>query len=401
MAAQFGWPLETQGYLLSALPCGYILGNIPGGILVARGYGLYVLPIALGAWSAITVAVPTVATHHGVGYLLLLRFFMGFSEAFALPAIFGLLATRADDHLPTVLASGSIGVIFSTALCPMLAFWQHGFWIFGSLGLLCAVVWLSPVGPAKSYIQVNVPALDNETTPLKKKSQAPFMQKSELKDLPTPWDFITCVPLWAITLAMTANGWAGYLMFSWAPTYLVRELGVRASGLSILALPMVVGSLSQASAGRIAVFLHEDCGFSLWQVRRGLTIVALVGSTAFLCLFSLQTHLGLAMACCTCASGLQGLWVGGCLASHSDIASKELSGLTFAVSNTCATLPGIVLGPITTYVVRHYSWQANFFGACSTCTLAAIFFACFGTAERLFPKSDRGMSSGGRLRSAV
>merc|ERR1711924_190174 len=73
MAQELGWSIETEGLLLSALPVGYILGNLPGGILTSRGFGPHLLPSVVGLWSLLVMAAPD-ALQGGKELIVLIRF---------------------------------------------------------------------------------------------------------------------------------------------------------------------------------------------------------------------------------------------------------------------------------------------------------------------------------------
>lgn len=82
------------------------------------------------------------------------------------------------------------------------------------------------------------------------------------------------------------------------------------------------------------------------------------------------------MALCACNSA-------GHLSNHADVAPNH-AGITFAVSNTLATIPGILCGPLTAELVTqsHGRWFPVFILAGGINFVGAIIYASQSSASQ-------------------
>lgn len=163
-------------------------------------------------------------------------------------------------------------------------------------------------------------------------------------------DFLVSKPLWAIYTAHFAMNWSSYIIMQWLPTYLSRSLSANAESISLTAVPYVVNSLFGIASGHIADGLLQNKGWSVLNVRRLMTSVGLVGPALFLAIFCVVDDLFFAVVLVSISMGLSACNSAGHLSNHVDVAPNH-AGTTFAISNTIATIPGILCGPVTASLV--------------------------------------------------
>src|ERR1700681_5114958 len=145
IAKQFGLSKSAMGLVLAAFTWAYALGQVPSGWFGDRFGPKRVLTVIMTLWSA--TAVMTGAAF-GFGSLFGTRFLLGLSEAGAFP-----VASRGMQlWFPRVERGRIQGTThffsrFAVAVTPfiagsiMLAFgWRAIFYIFGSLGIVWAIV---------------------------------------------------------------------------------------------------------------------------------------------------------------------------------------------------------------------------------------------------------------------
>ena len=110
-------------------------------------------------------------------------------------------------------------------------------------------------------------------------------------------------------------------------------------------------------------------------MRRLMTVAGLAGPGLCLALFPEVGSLLLAMLVVSAAMGLCAANSAGHLANHADIAPRH-AGVTFAVANTLATVPGMLCGPVTAQLVvaSHGRWFPVFFLAGTINFTAAIIY---------------------------
>ena len=76
----------------------------------------------------------------------------------------------------------------------------------------------------------------------------------------------------------------------------------------------------------------------------------------------------------------------GYMANHADLSTSH-AGLTFAIANTIATLPGLTAGPLTAWLLEHTgdSWPAVFCLAAATNVVCAGLYLFLSRAHVVLP----------------
>ncbi len=132
--------------------------------------------------------------------------------------------------------------------------------------------------------------------------------------------------------------------------------------LSLTALPFAVNAVANVGFGlaadRAAADRARRC--SLLGVRRAATLTGLLGPAACHLLFPLTASPGVAICIVTLSFFLGAATASGYMANHADL-SRHYAGLTFAIANTVATVPGLVAPPFTAWLLDATgSWAAVF-----------------------------------------
>lgn len=83
--AEFSWSTKIQGVALSAFYYGYMVTQLPGGVLARKFGGATMLGLSVGTSGALTLLTPLAARAH-VGVLIALRIAIGMAEGFVYPA---------------------------------------------------------------------------------------------------------------------------------------------------------------------------------------------------------------------------------------------------------------------------------------------------------------------------
>ncbi|CAH2007498.1 unnamed protein product [Acanthoscelides obtectus] len=332
----FNWSLHSQGWILSAFAFGYLTSQLLGSFWATKLGAKNVLISSVLLWSIATFVTPLLAG--SITALVICRIVLGFAEGLGLPTIFHLFAhsipveerSRAFSYL---LASGSVGQTVASVVCPHLN-WEACFYWFGSIGFMWVILWYC------FYPGDTFPG--EETLPL----HMPKVISHNIR-----WaDFIFSKPLWAIYTAHFAMNWSSYIIMQWLPTYLSRYLGANAHSLSLTAVPYIVNSIFGVISGHAADGLLGKKNWSVLNVRRLMTSIGLVGPALFLAIFCVVDNLALALILVSISMGLSASNSAGHLSNHVDVA-PNYAGTTFAISNTIATIPGILCGPVTASLV--------------------------------------------------
>ena len=146
----------------------------------------------------------------------------------------------------------------------------------------------------------------------------------------------------AVYVAHFTHNWSWYLLLSWLPVYLadqgadIHEVGVLAMLPQLLAFALA--NLGAAIADRL---LLECCGWSLLSVRRLMGALSQLGpAIAMGALVVVRGQVSGSILACV-AIGMGSLAQSGFMANILDIAPRH-AGIVLGISNTMATLPGIL-----------------------------------------------------------
>lgn len=368
MSAEFKWDLHSQGWILSAFAIGYMSSMLIGGSAAKRYSGKNILTLAVFMWSLSTFITPC---FDGSIYLLVfLRVLLGVGEGLGLPTIFHIFAhtipveerSRAFGYL---VAMGSVGQTVAALVCPHLS-WKWMFFSFGSLGFVWVLFWVI------FYREVRGP-LEEE-----------FIQPPKVPNSTARWiEFISHWPLWSIYIAHFSMNWSNYIIMQWLPTYLARNLSAETHDIMFTAVPYLMNSLVGVVAGHFAdaLITHK---WTVLSVRRLMTCIGLLGPGIFLLFFSSVSNLALAVLFVSLSMGLSACNSSGHLSNHADIAPNH-AGITFAISNTLATIPGIMCGPLTAELVTqsHGRWFPVFIIAAGVNFVGAVIYQSQSAASQV------------------
>uniref|UniRef100_A0A224XHK8 Putative permease of the major facilitator superfamily protein n=1 Tax=Panstrongylus lignarius TaxID=156445 RepID=A0A224XHK8_9HEMI len=369
MTDEYKWSLHWQGWILSAFAFGYFTSQVVGACAASRFGGKSVLLFAVFLWSVFTSVTPLLAT--SVPALIFCRVILGLGEGLGLPTIFHIFAhsvpieerSRAFGYL---VAAGSVGQTVASLVCPHLA-WRTGFYLFGTLGIVWVLIWV--------VLYQGNRTLDKEELPL----YVPKVTNPNVM-----WcEFVSHWALWAIYLAHFAMNWSNYIIMQWLPTYLARNLGANKESISFTAVPYVINSLVGILSGHFADTLISR-KWSVLSVRRLMTGIGLIGPGIFLLAFCAVDNLLAAVVFVSISMGLCVCNSAGHLSNHADIAPNH-AGVTFAISNTLATIPGILCGPVTAELVTasHGRWFPVFVIAASINFTSAIIYCSQSSASQV------------------
>ena len=143
--------------------------------------------------------------------------------------------------------------------------------------------------------------------------------------------------VWAIAIAHICINWSLYLVLSWFPTFVNRELGADLQLAGFLALaPTIVSLIMAPLAGRLFDRLVGR-GRDRLKVRRTMQSLAFVGITAAMMAITLTDSLILSVTVITLSNALTAFSIGGFATNHLDIAPNQ-SGLLMGVTNTLAAV---------------------------------------------------------------
>jgi len=383
MTKEFGWSKTVSGFVMSSFFIGYLITQVPGGVLAGRFGGKHVLAGGVILWSLFTALTP-IAAYTGFAALIATRIVMGMGEGVTFPSIYALFAR----WVPASSRSRAAGLVFSAiplgVVCAQLATpplvtgfgWPWAFYAFAVLGPLWWIAWqpLTASSPAEHprVSEAELRELEGEAP-----AETP-------RSAPSNRALLGSMAVWAIVIGHFCNNWSGYVMLSWAPFYLLERFGVdfHAIGLYVMA-PSIVSFVCLNGSGALGDALIAR-GFSVVTVRKLMQTIGFGGVTlALIALTQVQT--AEAAVAVMCLSTLLGSAVAaGFACNHLDIAPRH-AGALMGLSNTAGTIPGVIGVTFSGWLVDVTgSWSAVFLVAAGIKLFGLVFFLAFAKGEKQF-----------------
>ncbi|XP_013178070.1 PREDICTED: vesicular glutamate transporter 1 isoform X1 [Papilio xuthus] len=384
---EFDWSSQTKGLVLSSFFYGYLVTQLPGGWLAAKIGGNRVFAIGIGATSLLTLFTPPLA-HTSTALLIAVRIVEGLFEGVTYPCIHAVWSRWAPAseraRLATFAFSGSYaGTVVSMPLCSLLAHytgWPGIFYVFGILGLVWTTIWWLVVKES--------PEKDPHITAaeLKYIQESRGTQTVEGAQLRHPWcAMLTSPPVWAIVVAHFSENWGFYTLLTFLPTFMKDVFKFETSSAGwVSALPYLAMALVLQVAGHLSDWLLRRGTFSRTNIRKIFNCGAFLSQTIFMVAAAYSSNVVACVVFLTIAVGLGGFAWSGFSVNHLDIAPPHASVL-MGLSNTVATLPGIISPPLAGAIVTDRTaeqWRIVFFISSAIYLVGAIIYGWLCSAER-------------------
>ena len=392
IAEDNGWSPTVQGAVMSAFFLGYVTLQIPAGYLSDRFGGKWVLGLGVLFWSLFTLLTPASATL-GITVLLACRFLMGVAEAVTWPSIYSLYSrwVHPDRRASAVglmnsgISGGSVIALICTPWLISVWSWQGAFYLYGLLGIIWFMVW-APVAQSRPADKTDWDTPNASTATAEVGSATDRNDATALTVYPrlTVRGMLGSRAVWAIAIAHICINWSLYLVLSWFPTFVNRELGADLQLAGFLALaPTIVSLIMAPLAGRLFDRLVAG-GRDRLKVRRTMQSLAFVGITAAMMAITLADSLVLSVAVITLSNALTAFSIGGFATNHLDIAPNQ-SGLLMGVTNTLAAVSSSASVFVSGWIQDlSGGWDAVFLTAAGVSVFGAVIYASLAGVEREF-----------------
>ncbi|MHA3890603.1 MFS transporter [Acinetobacter sp. GXMZU3951] len=366
MSQELGLNSVTMGYIFSAFGWAYVIGQIPGGWLLDKFGARRVYFWSIMLWSIFTVMLGFVDIWGSIpliiASLFILRFMVGLSESPAFPGNSQIVAA----WFPTK-ERGTAAAIFNSAqyfatviFAPFMGWlvaeihWQSVFWIMGGLGIVVAFIWLKVIYSPEKHPSVNSEELkfikaggaitnmgENQTKAVDGK---PKVSLKNIKSL------LASRMLLGIFIAQYCITCLTYFFLTWFPVYLVKErhMSILQAGFAAVA-PALCGFIGGILGGLVSDRLIK-MNRSLTFARKLPIILGLFLSTSIVICNYVESHTAIIffMSLAFFGKGFGSLgW-----AVMSDVAPKEMVGLSGGLFNTFGNTAGIVIPIVIGYIIN-------------------------------------------------
>lgn len=348
----FNWDMGVMGLAMSMFGVGYILTQIPAGLLSDRFGGRKVLAAGSVGWSFFTLLTPLAWTPL---LMYLVRGLLGLAEGLNFPGSTSVLSRwvprKARARIQGMNLSGvAAGPLIATPLTVwiMTQFgWKAVFYFYGVMGFVWAAVWLlySTERPSDHKGMTSEDLREIEAS---REAEAGV----SVGDAP-----IRSKAVWGLAAAYFCFTYTWWLFLNWLPTYLVQARGYTVIKMGFYAsLPWLAALISSNGAGWLSDALVKK-GYSTGKARR---ILIYSGAPAMAVCLWLATQAGnaeVAVALITATILLTGMNFPGFWSLPMDM-NVQKAGFITGVMNTGSALASIVAPGVTGYVAMGFGWTA-------------------------------------------
>ena len=381
MRDEFGWSETTKGFVLSSFFIGYMLTQAVAGWLADRFGGKVVLGFAVLWWSAFTVLTP-LAAYASLALLIVARIALGLGEAATFPASYGMFSRWVPEseraRSISLLCSGiPIGTLFALVTTGWIVTnfgWPAAFYSFGAVGLVWAVFWFYLVHD-RPDVHPTISAAELEHI---------GRQPDRGQDLSFPWARFARLPaFWALLINHFCSNVLLYIALAWLPSYFRDAQGLSITGAGLYsAAPWLSMFLMMNVGGWLADRMLRG-GVNTTLVRKIMQTVGLAGGAAFLFLLRDVESANVAVLLLCAALGFSSFTVSGFGPNHLDIAPRY-AGLLLGITNTVATIPGVVGVALTGWLVDTTgSYNSVFLMVASVNLVGVVIWLLFASGRKL------------------
>ena len=364
LARQFGYTSAAQGLVLSAVFWGYLWTQLVGGWMADRFGGHRVLAAGVAIWSLATFVTPLAAAAK-FSALLAARVLLGLGEGVNFPSIHSLTArwTLPSERARVLSVNYSgmyVGTVAALSASPLIITslgWPALFYISGALGAAWVVVWL--------YVAADRPETSSRIG-VAELELIMSLRSAAPRAVRVPWAAIAREKaVWAIVVAHFCSNFGFNILLLWLPTYLHPTFGVpleRVGGLAdaLIARGRGVGTVRKSM---------QSAAFAIGAI--SLLAVPAAGSPA------------MAVALLTVAASANGISSAAFGVNHLDVA-PTYAGILMGISNTIATIPGIIGVAATGLIVQATrSFSAVFILIAAVYGLGMFFYLRWASGEQM------------------
>ncbi|GJQ72221.1 hypothetical protein Trydic_g3312 [Trypoxylus dichotomus] len=384
---QYSWSEMDQQILLGIFFVGYFLNHLPGGYLSDRYGPRLVLSTGILCSSVLTMLTPVVVVYTHYWVFVVVRFFIGMSQAPLFPPMTTLMARWIPKHERAtmggiVFAANSFGIIAGTACTGLMNLivgtWESVFYFWGVLGILWYLFTMLYV--------YSEPASHPHIT-AKEKDMIEANVTHRQSNLKAAWIKIFIDPVvWALIFGQYGHSWLIFFLATNMPKYYsdVLKFDIKQNTM-VSSLPYILQWVASVLSGKAGDWMIKKKGYSVVFIRKSYTTVASVFPS--LCL--------LAMPYCGCNSTLvtvflcislftMGPFYCGLKVNVIDV-SINFSGTLMAIVNGLGAISGFVSPYIVGLVAPDNTlsqWKIVMWIIFGGASVTNILYVAMGSANR-------------------
>lgn len=430
IADQYEWGLQYRSIVLAAYYVGFMVSQIPGGKLADHYGGHGIILSAVLIWSISTAVTPFL--FGSIPILSIFRAFVGLGQGMAMPAVNNIISTevpfeKGRDHVISFSYSGfSVGAVAGLIAVERLITSFNTtvmFLVCGAVGIIWMIFFYvtlilfkqrntSQSAEAKSYTDSS----DSESSDyeiftdeekhaeddkmssirntvadnfdieegLQQTTGEPDSNTSLSKqDHPRILDTLKNVPFLAAIAGNTCFSFGYFVCLSWLPSYVNLNFESDISSSAIRSTIPWISVFIFSNAGSLLSSLLTKYEVSLTRNRKIVQGIAFFLPAVLLPGVIVTSSANKALALLALALGFTSFTNAAVYPNHQDL-GPEIAGTLIGISNTIASLPGVIGVLVTGFIVDSLngSWNVVFGVTIGFYVIGLFIFSAFGSAKR-------------------
>lgn len=383
----FDWTPQQKGFVLGSFFYGYVLSELPIGLLSSKYGGVTTLGISIACSGLFSLAIPFIA-NYGAYYVAGFRALIGVVEGGTFPSIQAVWSKWAPPEEKTTLVTVSYaGIHAAHAIAlPIFGFlaerfgWQSLFYVPGIWGILWSIVWFANV---KNDPADDARITEDELNLLKRTTEV--SKKPNKKQIDFPWkEIITSVPIWMIIVAYFSIMWSFTTVTTFLPTVLHDIWGMDLELIGILiCLPYVASTIVTCGVGFLSDYLRNRRRMSTTTVRKICQCICGFGTALFVFLMAFSNSALMSIASFAMLMLCEPFCFGSFIVNCLDL-SPAHSGIIMGMASTVGTSAGVFCCYLAAEITSNKTmteWCIVFCISGVMCVVSTVFYLLFADAE--------------------
>ncbi|XP_063624605.1 putative inorganic phosphate cotransporter isoform X1 [Cydia splendana] len=400
----FDWNMQVQSVILSSFFWGYVVLQVPGGLLAEKVGGSLLISISVGANSIISLILPTAAVYGGWYAVCACRVLQGLAQGFIYPSMHNLIGKwvplEEKSRLGTFIYAGAQ---LGTAVMLMSAGFLADYWgwpaIFYFVGT-CGVIW--------TLVYIFIGAGEPQNSKLISEEEKLYIQTSlgqvgGKKTLPMPWvSLLTSMPFISLIIVHCCQNWGFWTLMTEIPSYMSQVLGVNIKANGVLsATPYIVMYILSFPVGFISDYALAKGWVSTTAARKISNSIGFIGPAIALIglAYVPAGNITLAVGILSAVVGLNAGHFTGFMLVHLDMAPNfagTMLGITNALANIISIIAPLAAGAIIKDESDAAEWRKVFYLSSFIYILGNTIYLIFGTSIRQSwnePKTEKNIEN--------
>ncbi|XP_047991090.1 putative inorganic phosphate cotransporter [Leguminivora glycinivorella] len=400
MENTFDWNMQMQSVILSSFFWGYMIFQVPGGLLADKIGGSVLVGISIGSNSIISLILPSAAVYGGWYAVCICRVLQGLTQGFVSPSTHNLIGKWVPlDEKSRMGAFIYAGAQLGTAVMLMSSGFLADYWgwpsIFYFVGA-CGAIW--------TFVYIFIGSGEPQNSKLISEEEKLYIQTSlgqigGKKSITTPWmSLLTSMPFVSLIIVHCCQNWGFYTLMTEMPSYMSQVFGVNVKANGVLSatpyivmyiLSFPVGFLSDYALGKgwVSTTAARKISNSIGTIGPALALIGLAYVPA--------GNITLAVSALSAVVGLNAATLTGFMLVHLDMA-PNFAGTMFGISNCIGNIVTIIAPLAAGAIIKDETdageWRKVFYLASFIYIFGNTIFLIFGTSVRQLwndPKDDK------------